>query len=198
MKIKLLAAATALFVAPTLMAANTLTVSSAMDFVASNDNVSLVVTGNIPVKCVMTFMDISAASSYTNLDLTVDGAGKTEVGEVLVWCNDGHGRANIDVESANSGKLTNTDGGEIDYLFRFHENNNNTGIVSDKFFPIDQPQELVESIWTSNGGGAFDPELVALSPQSKKLYVKPIGITGMERAGDYSDTITLTISPIAL
>ncbi|MDD9155685.1 hypothetical protein PVK64_05735 [Aliivibrio sp. S4TY2] len=198
MKFKLLAAATALLAAPSLMAATTLDMQSAMNFVDSNDTVNLTVSGNIPVKCVMTFMDISAASNYTTLDLTVAGAAKTQVGEVLVWCNDGQGRANIEVTSTNSGKLINNEGGEIDYLFRFHENNNNTGIVSDKFFPIDEPQDLVESIWTSNNGGAFDPELVALSPQSKKLYVKPVGLTGMERAGDYSDIISLTISPIQL
>ena len=197
MKTTLLAATVALIFSPALMA-TTLSTAEAEMFTGSGDTVVLDISGNIPVKCVMTFMDLTAASNFTSLDLSVAGAGKTQVGEVLVWCNDGHGKANVNVTSMNSGQLINDDGGSIDYLFRFHENNNNTGIVSDKFFPIDEPADLVENIWTSTGGTAFDPAVVALSPKSKKLYVKPIGLTGMERAGDYYDVITLTISPVSL
>ena len=58
MKTTLLAATVALIFSPALMAA-TLSTTEAETFTGSSDTVVLDISGNIPVKCVMTFMDLS-------------------------------------------------------------------------------------------------------------------------------------------
>lgn len=202
MKKLVLATIVTSFIAGTALADNntaSLSNNSAGSFVNGGDEVTLELSGNIEKVCKMQFYNNNIAGTNQLATVMFKNDLEQQVAEVVVWCNDGTGKADVAVDAVNgqfvSDNVNGNSTSKIDYLFRFH---NNTTLGDDKYFNLRQRQKFVENIWASTDGEAFNPEVIAKTPQIKKLYIKPIAINGWERSGNYSEEITLTISPTAL
>ncbi|MBD1577203.1 hypothetical protein HC723_12255 [Vibrio sp. S11_S32] len=193
MKMKLLAASAALAFAPTFA-------NAAIDLNAG-DTVSFNLSGVIEEYCVMEVVDDNAGG------LQLENSVLNNFGSVKVWCNNGTGFADVNVTSANSGKLLGgTYGEEITYSFRFHENDHplttsaNNYLIHRAGKPhilLTETSNIVTEIWTKkNAAGTHTLTELAAAPPIKQLYLQTEDVMATTVADTYADVLTLKIGPV--
>lgn len=110
----------------------------------------------------------------TTLDLTSATRQKTD--NIFIWCNTGQNAATATYSSVNNGFMVNENGDKISYLIQIP--NTTSSDVS-----LATPQTVSQRAGTGIDG----------TDRRRNVRVTP-QVTGLETAGQYSDTIQVTVS----
>lgn len=120
---------------------------------------------------------VKSNSAANASSLVIDSTQTLQsIGTLEVWCNTGR-NATTTYSSANKGKLVNADNKEVAYTLDVGNIQSGINLSTD-----------YTAASTDAGTG------VSGASNSHDLKIKPLS-TGLEYAGEYTDTITVTVSP---
>lgn len=138
--------------------------------VTDGSSTSFDVRGEIQPEC-----KVANQSSNQATQLNLQSQEAQAAGSVAIWCNTGQDTASATYNSDNDGYLVNDNGSRIAYNLSIESNNSDLNLNS--------PQTIQQQT-----GAGFEGDAV-----SRQLSVLP-QVTGFESAGNYRDTIQVTVS----
>ena len=136
--------------------------------VADTESSSFDIGGNIVEECKVT-------STANGNQLKLDSAEAQAVATVEIWCNTGQSTASTTYRSTNAGFLKNADRAGKDIAYTVSVANSNFALTT---------EQTINQAADSGVDGATKTETVSITPT----------VNGLEYAGNYSDTITVTVA----
>lgn len=118
---------------------------------------------------------VSNLSQEQSTALDLSSNQSQNAGNVSIWCNTGQNAADTTYSSANDGFLVNDNGNQIAYRV------NVDGVTSE--LNLTTPQTVSQGAGIGVDGND-QASVVSIAPQ----------ISGLETAGSYTDTISVTVS----
>jgi hypothetical protein len=141
--------------------------------------------GTIAPECKVT----TTGQNLTSLDLSqaaVDAAGTSgqQSAAVNTWCNTGADTVTTTISSLNNGNLVSGDGDSIAYTINLGDSTLGDEVLTGVSLNTDQTLEL---------GVSTGANITTGEQKTRYLSVVP-SVSGYEVAGDYQDTISVTVT----